>query len=943
MNRYQLYHRWFAFSVFLFSFIIYHLTIAPTASFWDCGEFISCSYILGVPHPPGAPFYLLLGRLFSMLPLATDIGLRVNLISALTSALTVMFAYLIIVRLVRNLHGDAKKIEDFFVQTAGGVIGALCFAFSDSFWFNAVEAEVYAISMFFTALILWLILVWYEKADDPASDRYLFLISYCIGLAIGIHLLSILALPAVLFIIYHRKFSVRLSSIVIYLLVTIATSVIYIFMLKYLKNYYVAVIPPAVVIFLIFLLRKKNPDLFKFMLFAIIAQALILAIYPGLVKWMPNLALFTANFFSLKILVIGIFFTIFTLALILILSIKFDLRILFLLTACFLFINLGVSTYATIYLRSNLNPAINENDPENLENIVSYMNRDQYGDWSYINRNASLWKYQIEKMYLRYFGWQFIGKGTIQDAQGLLTETFSLRGLWALPFFFGLFGMIYQFNKDYRSAFAVTALFLITGFLIVLYLNQPNPQPRERDYVYVGSFFAFALWIGIGISALLEMVKKTIRNFNMANKIQFALVGILLLLLLPLKMLAFNYHSHDRSGNYVAVDYSYNLLQSCEPNAILFTNGDNDTFPLWFMQYVYKIRTDVRVVNLSLLNTKWYIYQLRDQEPSVPIHLRDHQIETLAPAYWPEKKLLQIPVPKEIYQLELKELEKRKEFVSKFKDVPPEISFNLGPTFMGQGIRVQDIMILEIIKANQFSKPIYFAITVSRENLLNLDDYLRMDGLTFRLVTYPGERISPFRLKENLLNKFRYQNLDNPKVYYDDNILGLLGNYRTAFYQLSNFYRQEKMYDSMLQTLEKMEQLIPQEVIPYDDRRFALAIGSMYFDAGQPQKFEECIDRILKLPHISNKEKFELAQIYFYYLQNAERAEEIVLNIIKNDSTFKNGYFWLFQFYLSQNKLTQAYELSEKIFNQFPDDKQAQELFHRMENLKQDTTRSITK
>jgi len=872
MDQKHFYHRMLAGLVFLTSFIIYYLTIAPTTSFWDCGEFITCCYIFGVPHPPGASLYLLVGRIFTMLPWCADIALRVNIISAIASSVTVMLTYLIIARLIIIWRGQPKKFADRMIIYGSSVVGALALAFSDSFWSNAVEAEVYSISLFFTALIVWLILVWHEKADEPSSDRYLLLISYCIGLAIGVHLLAILALP---------------------------------------------------VIFLIFYFRKLPFNFLTFIIFILISAVIFFGIYPGIVKMIPNLALILTTKFSAS------FAAYFFILLILIVlgSLTFAIinrsRIVITALMCFLLIIIGASTFTSVYLRSKLNPAIDENDPENLENIVSYINREQYGDWSYIERRAPLWEYQIKKMYLRYYGWQFIGKGTIKDASGLLAETFSLKGLWGLPFLIGILGMTHHFFKDYKRALAILALFFLTGIAIVLYLNQPDPQPRERDYVFIGSFFAFAIWIGIGVASILESFAESVRDNSLKQKVAMAIVTGLIFIFIPVKMLAFNYHSNDRSGNYVAYDYSYNLLQSCEKDAILFTNGDNDTFPLWFLQYVHNIRTDVRVVNLSLLNTHWYIRQLRDQEPRVPINLTDNNIDQLAPVYWPESKTITIKVPREVYEKELEDLEQRKEFISKLSEAQPEITFKLGPTWNGQALRVQDIMILNIIASSQLKKPIYFAITVSRINMLNMLDNLRMDGLAFKLVTYPGEKISPSRLKENLFNKFSYRNLDNPDVYYNDNITGLLVNYRSAFLRLSAFYRQEKMTREMLETLDKMEQIIPEQVIPIKDPRLSLGIGSMYLDGGRPGELANRLERILEKPNISENEKFEYAQVFFQYLNNPERAEQVMFEIIEKNSGFLKGYYWLFNLYNNLKYYDKGLNLARQLLEIYPADQQA--------------------
>ncbi|MBD3289034.1 DUF2723 domain-containing protein [candidate division KSB1 bacterium] len=857
-------NRIFAAIVFLISLFVYLRTIAPTTSFWDCGEFIACSYILGIPHPPGAPFYLLLGRVFSLIPWAADIGLRVNIISALTTALSVMFTYLIIVQLIKLWRGTPKTLEDSVLMYSGGIIGALALAFSDSIWFNAVEAEVYAISLFFTTIVVWLILVWHEKADSPQSDKYILLIAYSVGLAIGVHLLNILALPAVFLIFYFRKFRFDMKS---------------------------------------------------FLLLGLSSLLILVAIYPGVVKWVPNLALKLSGWFFLLIvlaLITAIYY-----------FIKTKNRTVSIVVISFFLILLGTSTYGMIYIRSNLDPAIDENDPDNLKNFVSYLNREQYGDWSYIERRAPLWEYQIKKMYIRYLGWQFIGKGENYGSDGFRSDIINFNGLLGIPFLLGIFGMVHHFFKDSKRALTVLLLFFMTGLAIVLYLNQPDPQPRERDYVYVGSYFAFALWIGIGVTGLMESLLESVRNKNkLAQKIGMAIILIIAVIFVPVNMLAFNYHSHDRSGNYVAYDYSYNILQSCEENAIIFTNGDNDTFPLWFLQYVEGIRPDVQVVNLSLLNTHWYIKQLKRTDPPVPITLSDAEIDKLTIKLWPEKKTIRVPVPRDVYQQDIEDLGEQKSLIIP-KDEAPAISFELEPTFYGKAIRVQDWMILNIIASNQFRRPIYFAVTVSSDNMLNLDDYLRMDGLCFKLVTYPGEDISPVRLRNNLFERFRYRNLDDPDVYYNRNIQGLLSNYRAAFLRLASFYHQEKMYDDMTTVLDKMQEVIPEDVIPVFDRRISLTIGRMYQDAGRTEEFEERLDYYLNQPQTGAEEKLEFAQIYLQLLNDTLKSEKIALDVLDMKPNYQYAYYWLFNFYNETEEYQKGTELAKQLLAINPNDMQA--------------------
>ncbi len=885
-------NRILAFVVFLISSIVYLKTVAPTTSFWDCGEFIACSYILGVPHPPGAPLYILVGRIFSMIPFAADIGFRVNIVSSFSSSLTVMFTYLIIVRLVIMFRGRPKELLDKIIVYASGVIGALAYAFSDSFWFNAVEAEVYAISILFTAFVLWLTLVWWEKADEPSSDKYILLLAYAVGLVIGVHLLSILALPALFLVFYFRKY--------------------------------------------------KELQMDKFFIFALVCTGVFMIIYPGTVKWLPNLALYITQHTSSGFATL--FFIILTAILFYSLTkmIIKRKRTAFLALASFLLIIVGVSTYTAIYIRSNLNPAIDENDPETMENMVHYLNREQYGDWSIVERRAPLWEYQIEKMFIRYFNWQYLGQGTTLGEDSRIVENYSLKGLLGLPFLIGLIGMFHHFRRDWKNASVVMTLFIMTGLAIVIYLNQEDPQPRERDYVYVGAYFAFALWIGIGVTAICDYLKDLFKKSQPAQKLIIASSAIIILFIAgPVNLFSHNYESHNRAGNYVAYDYSFNILQSCEPNAILFTNGDNDTFPLWFLQEVYGIRKDVRVVNLSLLNTHWYIKQLRDQPPRVPINMRDNQIENLRPRYWPEAKTVRFEVPKEAYLRDMSDVLEQKTLMEEIEEVPA-ITFDLEPTLQGQGIRVQDIMILNIIQSNRFRRPIYFALTVSRDNQINLNKYLRMDGLVFKLVTYTDQPLSPSHLETNLFNKFRYRNLNNEDVYYNENIKGLLRNYQGSFYSLAQYYAKEKMYDKMTAVLDTLNKVMPDTVIPMR-KELQFEMGRMYYMGGEHDKFKRVLSRLMQRGDVSLNERLQYAGWYSQlYRDDADAIVEYVQDLVSDYPNQADTYYWLAGHYLR----TEQYQNGIDILNRWlyikPDDKTAKTQVDQFQKLLAEADKDTT-
>ncbi|MDR9416647.1 MAG: DUF2723 domain-containing protein, partial [Gracilimonas sp.] len=599
-------NKYLALFTFIVSLIIYCLTLAPTASFWDAGEFIAVAHGLQVNHPPGAPFYSLVGRIFSMFMPSGYVALSINFISALSSALTVMLLYLIIVRLVREWKGapNAMDMMDKIGMYGGAVIGALTFAVTDTFWFSAVEAEVYAMSMFFTSIVVWLALKWSENYDEPYSERWLVLIAYLFGLAIGVHLLNLLALFFVALIIYFKFRDFEWKS---FLLMGVASVVAFF-----------AVYPFTI---------QNIPT---------IANGVDEATY-GLIGPLAFIFLFMAA------VAYAVYYTH-----------KKKMRLANIISICYAMILIGFSSYSVIMIRSMADPPVDENDPETTEAFISYLKREQYGatpilkgnnydeNTGQINRNAEelfprryspdprhieyygqydsdwdfFWDYQVNHMYIRYFNWNFIGReADIQDAgwrSGFQKpehpDNKASNAYFFIPFLIGLFGMIYHFTTDWKRAISVLALFIVTGLAIIVFLNQTPYQPRERDYAYVGSFFAFSIWIGLGVTGLIELLKSYANN-------KFVAYGTLAVLLFasPIWMGYQNWDDHDRSNRYVAPDYARNLLESTAPHSILFTNGDNDTFPLWYLQEVEGVRTDVRIVCLSLLNTDWYIKQLRDQ------------------------------------------------------------------------------------------------------------------------------------------------------------------------------------------------------------------------------------------------------------------------------------------------------------------------------------------
>jgi len=779
---------------FLISLVVYTMTVAPDTSFWDCGEFIACSYRLAIPHPPGAPFYLLMGRFFSMLPLG-EVAFRVNMFSVISSAFTILFLHLIIVNLVREYMDRLKGFRSY-IPSIAGMVGALTFAFTESFWFNAVEAEVYAQSMFFSSIIVWLALYWTEKHEEPGNERYLILATYLMGLAMGVHILNALIIPTIVMFIYYKRYEFTPIS---------------------------------------------------FIIMSAIGVGITLFFYPGIVKGIPQI-IGWVGFEGTLVAVLVLIFALYQ---------SFNARksILSLVLLGTILITLGYSSYMMIYIRSGLNPNIDENNPETIENFISYMNREQYGDHhfdrarrlqespngnKYANSSDFFWNYQINEMYVRYFNCNFLGTYD-GDGTGLIGKMRSDPfKFYMLPLLLGFIGMAYHGMKDWRRALAVFVLFFMTGLAIVLYLNQPDPQPRERDYSYVGSFFAFSIWIGIGAAAILELVTDALSGDDEGGNAMVGWVTAALLLLVPAIVCSKNYRTHDRSGNYVAYDYSYNMLQAADENGIILTNGDNDTFPLWYLQEVKGIRTDVRVANLSLLNTPWYIQQLKDMEPKVPMTYSDDQIANIQVRYWPESQRFKVPLPSD-NEMRAEAERYRVSMDLDSVNVPTQMSFEVKPKHFvpqpnGQQVgllRVQDLMILNMLTANRFKKPLYFAVTTSTQNQLDgLRDYLRMEGLLFKVTPIKNWEVDLDNMYDNVMNKFQYRNLDNPDVFYNDNIIGLLQNYRSAFFRLGAGYMERGNMERFEEVIKRCFEIMPPDVIPYTNNQFKQVMIGLGYMAG---------------------------------------------------------------------------------------------------------------
>ena len=618
-------------------------------------------------------------------------------------------------------------------------------------------------------------------------------------------------------------------------------------------------------------------------------------------------------------------------------SIKSNKTFLSIFLSSVLLIVIGYSTYFAIFIRSGQNPNIDENNPETISEAISYLNRDQYGQMTILPRKfdnlpskvsivgspvddnsqfsfdqeldymlhdipsqaSFLWNYQIKKMYLRYFLWQFAGKGdsgdpfvasvgASSDEDGVDWRQFGLP----IALIMGLIGIGYHFRKNKQDAFSLLILFLMTGIAIIFYLNQDAPQPRERDYAYVASFMTFSIWIGLGIYSFINFITDSLLEKSIKLKSSYFMIG-LFILFMPTRMLIANYHEHDRTGNYIAWDMAYNMLQTCEPNSILFTNGDNDTFPLWYLQEVEQIRTDVVVANLSLLNTTWYVEQLRERYKDNPfIKMSDKEIQSLDFKRWESKKI-SINAPKDS------------------NNEIGKIEWELNPTYLGVALRTQDLMVLRIINDNNWNRPIYFGVTVSPTSMLNLDNYLQMEGLAYRLVNNSNQIINQNKMSDNLLsyigdnswftdydsNKYNlldrdiskeyqrgyiFRNLANEKVYVDPQLGRLVQNYRTGFVRLSISHYLNKDFQKAEAALLKMEEIMPSSIIPIPSKQLQYQIAQVYSGVGNQAKMKYHMKELVERKDLLLEDYILYGKTFIQLLEDYDESKLIFETIYQN-------------------------------------------------------------
>ncbi len=943
--------------VFAISATVYIITSEPTTSWWDCGEYIATASGLQVGHPPGAPLFQLIGRFFSLFAFGNEqlVARMVNTMSALSSAFTILFLFWTITRLAKKL---INRNPDLFSKpniaiVGSGLIGALAYAFTDSFWFSAVEGEVYAMSSFFTAFVFWAILKWEEEVetDEIRALRWIVLIAFMVGLSIGVHLLNLLTIPAIVLVFYFKKYTPSLKGITVALLISVL-------LLAAIMNF---IIPWIVKLAGWFELFFVNTLGLPFNLGAIIYFMLLIGLTIG-----------------------GIWYT----------RIK---RKLFWNTAflAFSFILIGYSSFFMIVIRSNANTPINENEPSNAISLLAYLNREQYGDWpllygpyynapvidytdgspvyhkneqkkiyEVINKREGyesvyhedfmtifprMWSsnetshkyfyqrwgkikgkpvtvtggdgqrqtiqkptftenlrfffnYQIQFMYVRYFMWNFAGRQN--DRQGLGDD---LNGNWIsginfidqnrigpqynlpdnlnskarntyyfIPLILGLIGLLFHINRHSKDSLVVTMLFIMTGLAIVVYLNQYAPQPRERDYAYAASFYAFSIWIGLGVIAVAALIEKFLRTKHSG------IIATIVCMIVPGILVAKNWDDHDRSGRYLARDIAINFLESCDKNAILFTVGDNDTFPLWYAQEVEGIRRDVRVVNLSLLNSDWYVSQMKrkvyDSEP-LPISLNFNQFKSgsydimyLAPnerytGYVQLQELFEVihkqpgalqvntsvgmvdVIPADKFTLPVDTL-----LVIKNRTVQPDeidqLQASLEWTIKERALTKSQIVALDIITHNNWERPIYFSSTAGADTYMGLDSYLRAEGFTLRLVpvkNVPEEVFDGYVhsdvLYNKLMNVFSYGNMDDPSIYLDETNIRMINNLRSMFGRLANKLVQQGRNEEAIAVCDRCLQLTPNNSIPFNYHLLPLA--ESYLAAGADQKAYELLTQLL--------------------------------------------------------------------------------------------------
>ena len=1042
MKRFKLVDNILGWLAFFIAAFVYCSTIEPTASFWDCPEFITTGYKLEIGHPPGAPFFMLTANLFSQFASdPTQVAMMVNTMSALLSATCILFLFWTITHLTRKLilkDWSALTTAKLIAIEASGMVGALIYTFSDTFWFSAVEGEVYAYSSAFTAVVFWLILKWEDHADEPHSDRWLVLIMYMTGLSIGVHLLNLLCVSAIVLVFYYRKFpNANLKGS----LIALALSFVLIAVILY------GVVPGIITVggwFELFFVNTLgcpfNTGVIIYI--ALLVATVIWAIYESYtqksfkrtnISFLLSVAMLGVPFygygwsaFFIGIVVLAILWFVINRKVVngKIKKPLVSARIKNTTLLCMLMLMIGYSSYAVIVIRSSANPPMDQNSPEDIFTLGSYLSRDQYGDnpllygqaytsqvkldiedgmckprieygapiyqrkekatpdekdsyfvvsrdrdyvyeqnmlfprmWSSSHAQAyESWmggvdgkevpydrcgepmtvkvptmmenlrfflSYQCNFMYWRYFMWNFAGRQNDVQGNGELEHGNWLTGIswfdnlrlgdqsklpddlknnkghnvfYCLPLLLGLIGLFWQAyrgQRGIRQFWVVFFLFFMTGLAIVLYLNQTPMQPRERDYAYAGSFYAFAIWCGIGVAAIIDLLKK----YAKLNGTAVAAVVSILCLLVPVQMASQTWDDHDRSGRYVCRDFGQNYLMSLQDkgNPIIFTNGDNDTFPLWYNQEVEGVRTDARVCNLSYLQTDWYIDQMcRDayNSPAVPItwprldycsgtneyvevvpELKSQILEFYKTN--PEEAKAQFGdnpfevknvmknwvrskdedlhvIPTDTLYITIdKEAVKKSGMMMATDSIPDQMVISLkGKNALYKG----DLMMLEMLAQCNWTRPIYVAITVGSENYMNLGDNFVQEGLANRITPFTtntagASNFDTERVYTNMMTRFKYGGIDKKGIYLDETVMRMCYTHRRLFAQLALHLVAESKFDKAKKVLAYADKMIPAYNVPMNYLSGGLDIAKAYALVGNKAKAAEYTKAVFNNAH----------------------------------------------------------------------------------------------
>lgn len=1040
MKQFKLVDNVLGWITFLVAAFVYCSTIEPTASFWDCPEFITTGYKLEVGHPPGAPFFMLTANLFSHF--ASDpsqVAKMVNMMSALLSATTILFLFWSITHLTRRLimkDWSCLTTPKLIAIEASGLVGALIYTFSDTFWFSAVEGEVYAYSSAFTAIVFWLILKWEDKADEAHSDRWLVLIAYMTGLSIGVHLLNLLCIPAIVLVYCYRRFpNIELKGSLIALVVSfvIVAAVLY------------GVVPGIITVggwFELFFVNtlgcpfNTGEVVYIFLLVATVIWA-IYETYTDRSLKRQNLA-FVLSVGMLGIPFYGFGWSAVVIGVVVLVALWFVLgyrkrvekKLVPVITArvkntallCMLMLMIGYSSYAVIVIRSTANPPMDQNSPEDIFTLGSYLSRDQYGDrplaygqaytsqvafdvegnmcipkrtkgapvyqrkekaskeekdsyfvvttkdkmvyaqnmvfprmyssdhaqayesWlggvtgtevpydrcgeSVMVKMPSQWdnirfflSYQCNFMYWRYFMWNFCGRQNDIQGNGEAEHGNWITGIsfidnlmygdqsklpddlknnkghnvfYGLPLLLGLIGLFWQAwrgRRGIRQFWVVFFLFFMTGLAIVIYLNQTPMQPRERDYAYAGSFYAFAIWCGIGVAALYDIIARKMKG---VNPTAIAAVVALLCVLVPIQMASQTWDDHDRSGRYTCRDFGQNYLMTLQDkgNPIIFTNGDNDTFPLWYNQETEGVRTDARVCNLSYVNTDWYIDQMKRpayNSPSLPItwprldfcsgtneyvrvqpELKEQVLQFYKEnpeeakqqfgddpfevrnvmKYWVRSKNADMHViPTDTLYLDIdKEAVKRSGMMMASDTIPDRMVISLkGKSALYKG----ELMMLEIVSQANWTRPVYVATTVGSDNYLNLGDNFVREGLANRITPFttnaPGAKnFDTEKTYNNVMNRYKWGGLEQKGLYIDETVMRMCYTHRHLMADLALQLIAEGKTDKALNVLRKSEKVLPSYNVPNTYLSGAADLAKAYALLGKKNDAQRIIDQVWK-------------------------------------------------------------------------------------------------